>query len=325
MFLFSNFCPSFYFNFDFDWMILNEIFYFIIFSTLIYIFYKKNLRLDYFLIIWLFIMMGAKFVTYYFLFPNFLPSMTFQKHEFYYILKNPLYNSPVVIIGLFFGMINYCIQRSISCEKLKYERKNFLKLPIRFIAFYKSNRFVKVLITGMLSVIIFFLIFISFVFIYRNFFMENDRYMSQFFMNFYVNLFFLFDVEVGTFFLYMIITPLQLSGDNIIFSMLKSTNWNIFSKPYYSYMLTFCMMVMYVFNYCENRVKVHFYNILFFSLLSMMLLLLINAFIYIFIEQPLKKINRLIMEPHVDHEEEGKEHGDNTHERVLNTTKSKSK
>jgi hypothetical protein len=303
MFLFSTYHKSLYFNFDIGWIICNEIFYFVIFSIIIYNSYKRNLRLDYFLLITLALLLGGKFTVFYILFPNFLPSMTFQKHDFYYILKNPFYNMSFVILGLFFGMLNYCIQRSISCEKLRYERKNFLKLPIKFLSYYKNNRFIKVLVTSIFSLIVFFLVIISFVFIYRSYFMESDPYMTAFFTDFWVNLYMLYDIEIGIFFLYMIITPLQLSGDNFIFSMLKSNNWNIFSKPYTSYMLTISMVIIYVFNYSENRVKVQFYNILFFSLLSTTLLIFINSAIYIFIESPLRRINKFLLEKHEEAEE----------------------
>jgi hypothetical protein len=285
-----------YYCYDITWFISDEMFYFLTSSVLIFYSYKKNLRLDYFLLIFAAIVLIGKFFLFYFTYPNFLPLMFYQKHDNYYIMKNPLYLSPSFIAGLFFGMVNYCIQKSMTQQKLNFERKNFLTLPLKYISFYKTNTFIKILLSSILTLVLFTLTTISFVLCYRFFFMETDPYMSAYFMNYYINLLFVYDVELAIIFLYMFITPLMLHGDNSVLNFLKSSYWNILTKPYFSYLMTIDLIVIYIFYSSETRVKVDFYNIIFMTILAMMISIFINSLIYIIIEVPLKKLNKFIME-----------------------------
>jgi hypothetical protein len=138
----------------------------LVFSLVIFIFYKKNLRLDLFMMLLLGMIIVAKLVLFLLAFPSFLPSMIYQKHDFYYILKNPTYNMSSFIIGIFFGMINYCIQKSYNCKRLKNEKRSFLTIPHGFILFFRrSATVIKVIMTSVLSFVFLIMISIGFVFI----------------------------------------------------------------------------------------------------------------------------------------------------------------
>jgi hypothetical protein len=304
VFLFSSFSNATNYTYDIFWMAGNEILYFLLSTVLLFYAYKKNLRLDIFLLILIFLLVVGKLIIYILAFPDILPSMVFQKHNFYYVLKNPVYNGNAYLIGLFFGMINYCVQRSISFEKLKKEQKSFLSLPIKFVLFFRTSRFFKAIFISIASFIALIVNIIAFNLIFRTFFMEDDENMTKFFTNFYVNLLFLFDAEVVPLLVFLFLIPLLLIGENFIFSCLKSSYWNIIAKPYFTYLLTSNMVIVYIFYQSETRVKIEFYNILFYSVLAIMILILLNAFCFIVFEIPLKKINKFILEKSNDSVEE---------------------
>ena len=145
IFLFSPFFKETHFSYDPFNIVYNEIFFFIFGTILIYLSYKNSLRLDIIILLLFMVLEIGKFLVFYFLFFNddetkrFYPIMFFQSQTYKYILSNPFYNMSSMLIGLLFGMVNYCIQNNIKANE---NIKSFLKIPKSIIHLMKRNDFI---------------------------------------------------------------------------------------------------------------------------------------------------------------------------------------
>jgi hypothetical protein len=300
IFLLSGFSETLHYGYDLFWCAQNEIFFFIIFSLLIFVFYKKNWRFDLFIIfsfiILIFIKLGLFLAMFYTAEQKFLPSLSFNSNKYFYIQKNPFYNMPSFLIGLFFGSVNYCIQKSITKENFKDINKKFLNIPCKFRSFFRKYEFTKVILFSLIFGILFILTCLGYMIIYNFLFYPKDEFMNDFYNNLWVNIFFLLDIEFGILFMYLILIPLFLMGENFIISFFSHDYWNFLSRPYFMFILLLNTVTLYVFYQSESRVKLELFNIIFFSLLVMMIIMIISASCYISFEVPLKKLNKLILE-----------------------------
>ena len=105
----------------------------------------------------------------------------------------------------------------------------------------------------------------------------------------------MYDTEIGIFFLLFFIIQLFLVGDNIVFDFLNNQYWNIFSRPYHIIMLIIYSLSFYIFFLSENKIKIDLLNILFFAVIIFIVTILQSIAMFIFIEIPLKKFNKLVL------------------------------
>jgi hypothetical protein len=290
-----------YFIYDIYWIIINEIFYFVIFSFIIFLCFRRNSRLDIFIISGFFLLVLLKvgfsiFINYLKVGnPYFNPALVLYPTEGNAITKNPIYNLPSYLIGLFFGLVNYCFQKSIYIQEGKSLVKNFLYLPCLFRSFFLKYQFLKVLLTSIIFSALFFLINCSYVIIYKNFF-KHDVYMNEFYQSLGVIVFFSIDIEFAILFMWMLIIPLFLTGDNFVINFFKHDYWNFIARPYFIFLILNKLITVYIFYQSESRIKLELFNIIFFTLLVLMIKMIFCCIFYILYEVPLKKLNKLILE-----------------------------
>ena len=105
---------------DYFWLPYNEIAFFISGIFIISIGYKFKLRIDYFLLIMIFILYIFKIVFTYLYIPGkegykepFYPTLYYYLFDYGKFMINPLFNYPSYFIGMYFGFINYCVQKGI--------------------------------------------------------------------------------------------------------------------------------------------------------------------------------------------------------------------
>ena len=109
------------------WLPFNEIFFFIFGIILISIGYKKKYKIDRFILILIIILYVIKILFSYFIESYFeKKNFPFKKYypTYYYIffnygklMINPLFNLPYFLIGMYFGLMNYTIQKGIYSLK----------------------------------------------------------------------------------------------------------------------------------------------------------------------------------------------------------------
>ena len=118
---------------DYFWLPYNEIAFFICGIIIISFGYKFKLRIDYFLLIITFILYIFKIVFTYLYVPGdvgykekFYPTLYYYLFDYGKFMTNPLFNYPSYFIGMYFGFINYCVQKGIISINLSdlFQNKN---------------------------------------------------------------------------------------------------------------------------------------------------------------------------------------------------------
>ena len=84
-------------------------------------------------------------------------------------------------------------------------------------------------------------------------------------------------------------------NNNFYVKIFSHDYWGIISRAYFLYMLTIFSNIVYVLYVSESRIKLEFFNILFFSLFTVVILLIYTFIGFIFLELPLKKLNKLFI------------------------------
>ena len=310
----------------FDIIIL-EISLFIIFSIVLFLFYKYNFRLDIVLIVLFFVGIVIKITVYLIIFAPiltnedndiyqdyFYPAKGFTNKKYKLILNNPLYFIPSISLGLFFGLVNYAIQKSAKSIR-DFSDKLYLTIPIWFVNKLKRR-------AGFYC-IIFFLVFCAY-FIwsglsYNALFLSDEKLKedakaNEFFNNESINIYYSLDVDIFVFLLYIAIIPFNLIGENFISSILEHDFWNIFSRPYFSFMLLVQTVGWNILYRMNTHVNNDIWTILFFAIINIISNVIFGMLLYIFLEVPLKKINKFIFrrkENEEDNEDNNGKEGEN--------------
>ena len=113
------------------YMPINEIFFFLIGIILISFGYKYKLRLDYIIIgiiLCFFIVKVILFSAYFYKKRQMYSTIDYYLFDFGAQLVNPLYNLIYFLIGMFFGLINYSIQKGITDIYEDNNYKNYIPL-----------------------------------------------------------------------------------------------------------------------------------------------------------------------------------------------------
>lgn len=315
-FVFTSYLPSFLFTslqFNPFEVVLLEISFFIFFSLVIFIAYKKNLRLDLFLVIIFCLALISKWVTFHVSYvilnkhkylavsPAYSPSKDFLQSEWNFLRANPIFRSGPFIIGIFFGLINYTVQKAIT-EYYPNTSRRYLCFPIKFMNFLSKYQAVKLII----FTLIFIVMFIWNGFAYKVLFKkatqnplepDNPPLPEDFYTNYNVNIYYLYDIEIMVFITFLALMPYALIGENPIVHFLRSKYWNILSRPYYSFLLLIWGIINNVIYQTDTRININFNNIIHYSVVNLMFGIIICDIFYALYEVPLKKLTKLIFKP----------------------------
>ena len=290
-------------RYNFFDIIILEIYLFILFSLVLFITYKKNLRLDIFLIILFFLGLGSK-IAFYLILKNskkegsnedyFYPTKGFTNKEFKYVLNNPLYFFSSFSLGSFFGLVNYVIQKSAKSIN-DFRDKLYLSIPIKFVNSLKKRP----LLYSIIFIIIFFAYFIWCGLSYDALFLSEDKLSTdslalEFFQNEYINVYYLVDIDIFVFILFLTAISFNLIGENIVSSFLEHEYWNIFSRPYFSFMLLVQTVGSNILYRMNSQIDNDISTILFFTITNIISSIIFGMLLYILLEVPLKKINKFI-------------------------------
>lgn len=291
-------------NFSFlFWIIALEIKFFIITSLFFYIAYRRNIRLDMMIAIFIPFVIILKiaffFIMYYYSTTEFLPLIYYKSNLYSYVSITPFYNYNYYLIGVIFGAINYIHQKSLTLEDIKNTGKNYLIIPLKlyniFLRFHNSRRKSPKILMFLFILIGIFLAFSQKIFIMMMNLKSLNDLNENYFRNFFFNCFYLVDVEIFIIILFIICSGLSRSDNNFLFNILKSNYWIFKNKIYFGFILMMNPLICYIFYQSESRVKIEFFNVLFLSIVCYMNLFILSSLYYIFFDAPFKKLNRYIL------------------------------
>lgn len=285
--------------------VINEISYFVTGSLLIFYFYKKNYRLDRFILYVCGLFSILKLILFFTLVfqrdrtKKYFPTKNFTDNYSSFIERNSLYNWTIYLTGVFFGLVNYAYQKSIemSYSKAKKTNKKMLILPMKLISFFQGLSKIRIRLIALMSICSFIGAIFGFYLIY-NFLFRIDlgnRSPRDFFENIYVNLYFLYDIDIAIWFVYLIIFPFCFAGDNLLIYFLKHDYWTYVSRPYFIFLLISNMVIYYIFYRSDSKIQINFVNVAFFGLLAILILFILNTLVYIFYDLPLKKLTKMVI------------------------------
>ena len=110
---------------------INEIFFFIFGIALISIGYKFKIRIDRIIIFFILIIYLAKIFLYFFYFHQneLYPTLYYYLFGYGALMLNSLFNLPSFLIGMYFGLVNFTIQRgvNVSFKEIGYKKMESFK------------------------------------------------------------------------------------------------------------------------------------------------------------------------------------------------------
>ena len=195
-----------------------------------------------------------------------------------------------MLIGLLFGMINYCIQNS---GKANENEKKFLIIPKLILKVIKREDQLRY-IFFIFSIFLLFGSSSIFFFLIKN---ENNENIDEFFKKTSYNIIFLYDIDIGIIGTFFLIIQIFLLGSSYIMGFFSHEYWGLISRPYFTYILLVDLLSFLILYQSENKIKLELFNIFFFSFEIFIVLLIVQVIIFVFVEIPLKKLNKLILEP----------------------------
>ena len=300
IFLYANTCSFFKNYYNFFIPAMNEIFFYLFGTTIIFICYKKNSRLDKYLmliilvvifakiliyIIFAIIFKGNKIETYY------SPSLDFMHLENYYLIQMHLLNLSYYCIGMLVGLANYSLQ--INSKKKKIV-KEFVKLPRKiFYVIKRTYNFI-------FGFAIFLIFLFCDIFLYKIYLSlniknkSNKNYEVLYFKSIFINIFNLIDCELVIACILILTIIIFYSSYSFLRDNFNAYPWKILSRIYFPLLLTsYIQSNWFLFQFAE-RIDLNVEGVLYVLTLIFILSVVTSIFIYVFFQVPLKKIAKLI-------------------------------
>ena len=107
---------------------INEIFFFIFGTILITLGYRFKMRIDFIIIGFIAILFIVKIILYNTKFKDKYSTIDYYNFDLGIIVLNPLYNLSYFLIGMYFGLINYIIQKGITNMYKEDQYKKYYQL-----------------------------------------------------------------------------------------------------------------------------------------------------------------------------------------------------
>ena len=271
-------------------MVINEYNFFVISTLIIFFGYKQKISLDYLMIIIIIILLIAKCLIV--LITDELNPLTFYfSSKFQALFINPVFNYPYYAIGIFFGFVNFSVQKGISYKEAIRQDKPYLVLPIRIISLFSTSgtffsNFIYFLIALVTS---FFGLLLSVLFAMTITSNEDSTPLIYF-----LKIFALFDIEIFVILLHIFILACYLKGENTIYKFLSNKNWTIANRLYFSFILCCTPCIYFMLYQSETRISLSFFSIFFYGLICGFMSFLLSSAVCIVFELPYKKIIKLI-------------------------------
>ena len=189
-----------------------------------------------------------------------------------------------------------------SSRKIEYSDKikeiPFLIWPIKFSNFHKKNKDKSILIFVIVIAFFLFILFINTQFFFTignlNGDIDEKKIVDELSFRKVIpkpalNIIFLLDIEIAIFLIQWINFILYFKEVGIIKNFLNHAYWSFFVKSYFSFNIISVTVILSVFYINENSIKFNFSNILLYTCIDIILILIFTIAVYCLFELPLKK------------------------------------
>ena len=306
-----SFQSSFFFKFNIDslftyyYLIYQEIMFFVFSTFIIFIGYKYNLRIDRFILLMIFLLFVFR-LFYYYLSKDLNVVDYFDLNNYGSFYNSPIYNYLYYILGIYFGSLNYVIQKRYTYYECEKQKKLYLLGFTRLLKIIRRKSKLVFYVLGIifLFLIIFFTFWQFFLFLYvkssldlLEMYYENYSKILNYYNNdILVHIIMMFDTDIVVLLVNLMALFFYLKGENIINDFLNLNFFAIFNKIYFSFLLVINPIILYVFYMTESRINFSLENCYLYSLACGFLILIFSILLYSLFELPYKKVIRLLLQ-----------------------------
>lgn len=322
---------------DYFWMIFNEFLFFVIGVEIITAGFKFKLRIDFFIIILIIICFIAKIILTYLMTSSgekYYSTLYYYLFDYGKFMLNPLFNLPSFLIGMYFGFMNYSVQKGIISLTNTYNFQNiisktlenndegvglkesfsqnekeycneikqmpFLISSVKFVNWHRKKKLRLLIFLLTIFIIFFCTIHFLFLFITTD---ESDLLLESFITNKLLNFIYRIDIEIMVFIIHWLLFILYFKGKNFINDFFCHVFWAMFNKFYFSFILFANPIILFIFYHSETTVVINLYNLILYSVISGFTIFIYSSFFYIFFELSFKKLIHSIGTEEVNDEE----------------------
>ena len=267
------------------WLTISEINFTILGSFIVFIGYKNKLSIDYFIVFVIFFICLIK--IFYLITHHYSSEFSsfFEDILYGFYSNNQIFGFNFYLIGLFFGLVNYTIQKEIKYKDALHQGKKYLMLPIYFKRICLSSYYVMSNFSYIMMIIIGIIFGFSFSFII---YFQYADYVFKIFS--------IFDIEVFLFFFHIVLFLSYLKGDNKLFIFLSNKTWIIFNRLYYSFSYLCIPIIIFILYQSETRIKFSYFSFFFYALISGLIIFAFCLAVYIVFELPYRKILKVYLQ-----------------------------
>lgn len=266
-------------------ILFSEITFFTISTCLLIMSYKKQLHFDNIIVISSLVIIFIK--CFMMLINPDLNTLLFYFDSYVNrFFTNTLLNYHYYLIGMFFGLVNYVIQKGININDTNINKGvPYLNRPIQVVNYikYVSNNNKVYLIIWVL------LILSSMLFAF------NFGYAENTFVYYLLRILSGFDIEIFVVLLHLCVGVSYLKGGDLCYKFISSNHWMIVNKLYFSFIICCKPCVYFILYQSETRIKLGMFSVVFYGLICGFLCFVCCVFLYIVYEMPLKRGSRMII------------------------------
>ena len=268
---------------------ISEFNFFIICSIIIFICYKKNLRLDIIIIILSFISVALKIVYILIYLEPRNPGMLYTNTRYQKFFFNPLFNFDFYLIGMFFGIINYAVQNGITKKESLIKKRSFVKIPLYFLKkrdYHKGLNYLNFIFLLILMLTSLVIVPILFSINLESIIKKNKPDISFL-------IFSLIDIELFIISFYFLLLSSYISGRNIFSDIFNSHISSYGQKLSYWMSLTTPSVAYLIVYQNEANFNLSFFMVIFYGSIILFIAGIFSVILFITVEMPYKKLIKL--------------------------------
>ena len=293
---------------NYFYLVYQEVFYFIISTLIIFLGYKYHLRIDRFIICTIGLLWLFRIIFYCFNDLNVKEYFSFYGYALFY--NSMIYNYLYYALGIYFGCLNYVIQKRYTYYECDKQKKTYLLGFTRLLKIIKkkTNLLFHLLGIVFLILIVLFSCIQFLLFKYIEFIQNNDddnnkkrnrknvqQLLKDYDDDVFITIIMMLDSDFVVLLVNLMALFFYLKGDNYINDFLNLNFWSIFNKIYFSFILLINPVILYVFYITESRINFNLSNCYLYSYACGILLFSLVILVYALLELPYKKVIRLYL------------------------------
>ena len=291
--------------FAYLFLVYQEIIFFVVNTLKIFIGFKYNLRFDRFILVEISLFFFAR-IFYYYLTHDLYNRDYFDLNNFGYFYNSPFYNYLYYDFGIYFGALNYVIQKGYKYSDCEREQKMYLLGFTKFLKILKRKS--KSILFYFLGIIfsVFIIIFSLIQFLLFEYvkYIENvsadDIHQYSNILNVYNNDIFIsivmmFDADFVVVLINLMALFFYLEGNNLINDFLNINFFAILNKIYFSFIISLNPIIFYFLYMTESRISFNIQNCYLYSFACAIYVFFGSILIYGIFELPYKKFIKLFL------------------------------